>query len=195
MKPYYQPRNFRHSLSTPEGCTPRASLKPEMNFGAGSFSSGGSESSSTVYTPTSTTGGASSPSNAGDGAVQTGSGLSLGKKGKQDNSVTTRVGNTVTTYKIAKGATVTLGQPAAGAVAGQPATTVVPGASPSGDSSGVLAGIANLVSAAKSNITGNATPVSVASVVKYGLIAAFPIIALLIFLILKFLNQNKTKPA
>ena len=35
LKSYYQPRNFRHSLSEPEGCTPRESLKPQMRCGLG----------------------------------------------------------------------------------------------------------------------------------------------------------------
>ena len=35
MNPYYQPRNFRYELSEPEGCAPRKSLKPEMNYGLG----------------------------------------------------------------------------------------------------------------------------------------------------------------
>ncbi|MDD5139391.1 MAG: hypothetical protein PHY43_03905 [Verrucomicrobiales bacterium] len=35
MKPFYQPRNFRHELSAPEGCTPRVRLKPEMKCGIG----------------------------------------------------------------------------------------------------------------------------------------------------------------
>ncbi|MDD5139390.1 MAG: hypothetical protein PHY43_03900 [Verrucomicrobiales bacterium] len=49
---------------------------------AGILSSGGSEASSTVITPTATTGGASSPAVAGDGALLTGTGTVVGKKGK-----------------------------------------------------------------------------------------------------------------
>ncbi|MEI6198108.1 MAG: hypothetical protein WCS42_27645 [Verrucomicrobiota bacterium] len=155
----------------------------------------GPTATSTVITPTSTTGGASSPSVAGDGSLAVGNGLSIGRQGKQDNSVkvgaTTTKNSTALTYKVAKGGTLTINNPPPVGNVTVPAATSSGGSSGS-DVSGVLGAVGNLVGQARAGISGGtATPVSAATIGKYLLWAAFPVAAFVVW----FVFYRKKKAA
>ena len=153
----------------------------------GWFSSGETSATSTVITPTSTSAGQGSISGAGDGAVGMGNATVLGRQSKQDNSVkTSNSGNSTV-----KGNVIYNYAPPGGA--SPPAINVtVPGSG----SGGGLADVGNFIAAVRNSSPAAtaADTTGLASTVqgwlanpsfKIGLAVAFPVVALVLYLIFR----------